>query len=152
MIIDQMSNSHLYHSLHPRIKPAFDYLLHTDLATLSIGRHEINGEILYAMLQQYTSKPREQAAWEAHRRYIDLQVVLQGVELIGYANIDHLTQGEYNAEKDFLPLFGEGDFLTLQNGNFSLLFPQDAHLPGIAIAAPGPVRKIVIKIRIDQSI
>jgi len=56
------------------------------------------------MLQQYTSKPREQAAWEAHRRYIDLQVVLQGTENIGYANISRLSQGEYDTNKDFLPL------------------------------------------------
>ena len=152
MIIDQITNSHLYYTLHPRIKSAFDYLNQTDLSTLPVGRYEIDGQKLYAMLQQYTSKPREQSAWEAHRRYIDLQVIIEGVEHLGYANIDHLSQGDYNSEKDFLPLFGEGDFLTLQEGNFALLLPQDAHMPGIAIASPAPVKKIVIKIRIDSNI
>jgi YhcH/YjgK/YiaL family protein len=148
MIIDQINNSHLYYTINSRIKPAFDYLLQSDLSALSNGRHEIDGEILYAMLQQYTSKPLDQGTWEAHRRYIDLQVVIQGVEKIGYANIDHLSPGEYDTNKDFLPLFGEGDFLTLQTGNFALLFPQDAHMPGIAFDLPAPVKKIVIKISI----
>jgi biofilm protein TabA len=148
MILDQLTNSHVYYSLHPRIATAFDYLHRTNLSTLNIGRNEIDGENLYAMLQQYTSKRREQGLWEAHRRYIDLQVVIQGVECIGYANIDRLTQGAYDAGKDFLPLFGEGDFLTLQNNNFALLLPQDAHMTGIALGAPAPVKKIVIKMAI----
>lgn len=148
MIIDQIFNSPLYYALHPGIKPAFEFLKQTDLSTLNVGRIEIDGQNLYAMLQQYTSKPREQAAWEAHRRYIDLQVVLQGTENIGYANISRLSQGEYDTNKDFLPLFGEGDFLTLQKGNFALLFPQDAHMPGLAIGSPAPVKKIVLKISV----
>lgn len=148
MIIDQITNSHLYYTINSRIKTAFDYILQTDLSTLSIGRHEIEGENLYAMLQQYTSKPLDQGSWEAHRRYIDLQVVIQGVEKIGYANINHLSTGEYDTKKDFLPLFGEGDFLTLQTGNFALLLPQDAHMPGIAFESPAPVKKIVIKISV----
>ena len=149
MIIDQLANSHLYYSLTSRIKLAFDYLDKIDLSTLSVGRNEIEGDNIYAMLQQYTSKPREQGLWEAHRRYIDLQLVIQGAEQIGYANINSLAQGDYETAKDFLPLFGEGDFLTLQNGNFALLFPQDAHMTGVALGAPSPVKKLVIKISIQ---
>ena len=148
MIIDQRTNSHLYYALHPRIRPAFEYLQRTDLSTLNIGKVVIDGENLFAMVQQYNSKPREQGFWEAHRHYMDLQVVIQGSEKIGNANIDRLAQGEYDAKKDFMPLFGEGDFLTLQNGNFALLLPQDAHMTGIAIDSVTPVRKIVIKISV----
>jgi len=57
------------------------------------------------------------------------------------AYVDRLTQGVFDANKDFLPLFGEGDSLTLQNGSFALLLPQDAHLPGIANQSPAPVKK-----------
>ena len=149
MIIDQITNSLFYAPIHPRIKLAFDYLHHTDLFGLSVGRYEIDGENLYAMVQEYTSKPGELGVWEAHRLYMDLQVIIQGAEKIGYANIDRLGQGEYDPAKDFLPLFGEGDFLTLQTGHFALLLPQDAHMPGIAIDSPAAVKKIVIKIRID---
>jgi YhcH/YjgK/YiaL family protein len=146
MIIDQITNSNLYNTIHPRFKFAFDYIHQTDLASLAAGRIELDGENIFAILQKYNSKPVEQGFWEAHRRYIDLQMVLQGIEKIGYANISSLHQGDYDNAKDFLPLFGIGDFLTLEPGNFTLLLPQDAHMPGIAVNAPVPIRKLVIKI------
>jgi biofilm protein TabA len=104
---------------------------------------------MYALVQQYNTKLRAQGVWEAHRRYIDLQYLVQGVEGIGYANIKHLQQGEYVASKDFLPLNGEGDLITVRSGSFVLLFPEDAHMPGMAIGSPAPVRKVVIKISIN---
>jgi YhcH/YjgK/YiaL family protein len=151
MIIDRLDNSHLYVSLHPRIKAAFDYLQKTDMSAFPAGKYEIDGLNLYAMLQQYDTKPKIQGVWEAHRRYIDLQAVLQGTEILGYANIARLMPGTYDPAKDFLPLSGEGDSLTLQSGSFVLLFPEDAHMPGIAIDSPQPVKKIVVKIAVFQA-
>jgi YhcH/YjgK/YiaL family protein len=139
MIIDQIANSHIYSALHPRLRLAFDTILQIDLASLAVGMVELDGENLYAMVQQYSSKPIEEGLWEAHRRYMDLQLVIQGTEK---------THGKYDAAKDFVPLFGQGDFLTLQTDNFVLLLPQDAHMTGIAVNAPAPVRKIVFKISI----
>ena len=104
---------------------------------------------MYALVQEYNTKLKEQGAWEAHRRYIDLQYVIQGVEGIGYANIHELKQGEYDVKKDFLPLHGDGDLVTLHSGSFVLLMPEDAHMPGMAIGASTLVKKIVIKISIE---
>ena len=83
------------------------------------------------------------------RGSIDLQYVVQGAEGMGCANIQHLQQGEYDASKDFLPLFGEGDQVSLKSGCFVLLFPEDAHMPGMAIGEPAFVRKIVLKIAVE---
>ncbi|HEX5679525.1 MAG TPA: YhcH/YjgK/YiaL family protein, partial [Desulfobacterales bacterium] len=149
MIIDRISNAHLYEHLSPRIKRAFDYLRRTDLASLSPGRHDIDGDRLYVMLSQYETKPKPQGNWEAHRRYIDLQVVLQGTEQIGYSHVSRLTPGAYAADRDFVPLAGDGDFLTIAAGEFMLLFPEDGHMPGIAVGAPHPVTKAVFKIEIE---
>jgi YhcH/YjgK/YiaL family protein len=146
MIIDHIDNSYLYHVLNPRIRRAFDYIHQVDLSSAGVGRYEIDGENLYAIVQQYNTKPKEAGVWEAHRRYIDLHYVIQGAEKIGYADLSRLTQGEYDESKDFLPLYGEGEFLSLENGDFVLLMPQDAHMPGIAIDALLPVKKMVIKI------
>jgi YhcH/YjgK/YiaL family protein len=148
MIIDQINNSHLYYGVHTRIKLAFDFLNRTDLSSLIAGKYEIDGDNVYAMVQLYNSKQIEQGFWEAHRRYMDLQMVIMGTEKIGYANINCLTQGVFDADKDFLALFGKGDFLTLQSDNFILLLPQDAHMPGIAAQSPAPIKKIVIKISV----
>jgi YhcH/YjgK/YiaL family protein len=101
------------------------------------------------MLSQYETKPKPQGVWEAHRRYIDLQVVVQGIEQIGYSHVSRLTPGVYEVERDFMPLAGEGDFLTLTAGAFMLLFPEDGHMPGIAVGAPHPVTKAVFKIAVE---
>ena len=148
MIIDQITNSHLYYALNPRINHAFSYIHQADLSAISVGKYEIDGENIYAMVQEYYTKPKEQCLWEAHRRYIELQYVIQGVEQIGFANTSRLNHGEYDASKDFLPLFGEGDFLTLHKGNFVIFMPEDAHMPGIVFDSPNPVKKIVIKISV----
>jgi YhcH/YjgK/YiaL family protein len=149
MIIDRIGNAHLYYAVNAKFQRAFDYIHDTDTSSIPVGRYEIDGDNMYAMIQQYNTKLKEQGFWEAHRRYIDLQYIVQGVEGIGYANIYHLQQGEYDASKDFLPLYGDGDIFTLCNGCFVLLLPEDAHMPGLAIGSPAPVKKVVIKIAVD---
>jgi biofilm protein TabA len=146
MIIDHISNSPLYDSVHPAFGRAFDFIRQSDLASIAVGKYEIDGQKLFALVQQYETKRKEDAKWEAHRRFIDIQYVVQGAENIGYANLRQLTQGSYDSDRDFLPLHGEGDFLALQEGHFIILLPEDAHMPGIASASPTPVKKVVIKI------
>ncbi|MBI2331211.1 MAG: YhcH/YjgK/YiaL family protein [Chloroflexi bacterium] len=148
MIIDRIENAHLYYALHPRFKQAFDYVGQIDIYTIPVGRHEVDDDFMYVLVQEYNTKLKEEGKWEAHRRYIDLQYVVQGAEGMGYANIHHLQQGEYNASKDFLPLHGEGDQVALKSGCFVLLFPEDAHMPGMAIGEPASVKKIVLKIAV----
>jgi YhcH/YjgK/YiaL family protein len=147
MIADTLGNAQLYRGLSPRIARAFDYLRGADLRG-TLGTFAIDGDRLYAMVQEYETIPLALGCWEAHRRYIDLQYVVDGSERIGYAPISRLQAGAYEPERDFLPLSGPGDFLSLHPGDFMLLFPEDAHLPRIAIAAPAPVRKVVVKIAV----
>jgi biofilm protein TabA len=148
MIIDRIENATLYYPLHPKFKQAFDYVNSIDVYSIPVGRHEIDNK-MYVLVQEYTTKLKEQGKWEAHRRYIDLQYVVQGAEGIGYANIHHLRQDEYVAEKDFLPLFGEGQQIELRSGYFVLLFPEDAHKPSMALGESQPARKIVVKIAVE---
>jgi YhcH/YjgK/YiaL family protein len=146
MIIDLITNTHLYVDLGPRIKRAFNYIQQTDLLTLNVGRYEMEGPSMFVLVQEYATKPKDQGRWEAHRRYIDLQYIIWGTERIGYAHLSRLAPGVYDADKDFLALSGEGDFLTLAERTFMLLMPEDAHMPGIAVDAPGLVKKAVVKI------
>lgn len=148
MIIDRIENAALYFPLHLLFKQAFEYLRQIDIHSIPVGRHEVDGDAIYALVQEYTTKKIGEGKWEAHRRYIDLQYVVQGAEGMGYANIHHLQQGEYIPEKDFLPLFGEGDQVALKSGCFVLLFPEDAHMPSMALGEPAIARKIVLKIAV----
>lgn len=149
MIIDRISNASLYYSVHPKFRRAFEYFDQIDIQNIPAGKYEIDGQAMYVLVQEYDTKLKEQGFWEAHRRYIDLQYMVKGMEGIGYANIHHLQQGEYEAGKDFLPLQGEGDLITVRNGSFVLLMPEDAHMPGMALGDSASVKKIVIKIAVE---
>ena len=148
MIIDRLKNASLYFDLHKRLKAAFNYLQNTDFSELEPGRYEVEGTNIYALVQQYESKPKEKGRWEAHRRYMDIQYIWEGEELFGHAYLDDLNIISYDENKDFVTLEGKGDFVTLHSGSFVIVAPQDAHMPGIAVSTPKPVKKIVVKVLI----
>lgn len=148
MIIDLLPRANLYLPNVPHLGDALAFLRRADLAELPDGRHEIAGDDAYASVSRYLTKPVERGVWEAHRRYIDLQCVLSGRERIGYAALDRLQASEYDPERDVLFAAGHGDTLTLEPGTFALLWPYDAHMPGLAVGEPAPVHKVVIKLAV----
>jgi biofilm protein TabA len=149
MIADLLTNAHLYTALGPRIARALDYLATTDLQALSPGKHEIDGDRLFALVSDYTPKALSAGRWEAHRRYLDLQFVVSGVERFGVAPLHGMVAGDYIPEKDISWLTGSGDYLTLAAGQFVIVWPGDAHMPGLDAGVPGSVRKVVVKIAIE---
>ena len=149
MIIDRLENASLYSNLAPRVTAALAYLRDTDFASTEPGRYDIQGDEIYALVQDYTTKDASEGKWEAHRRYLDVQYVAHGKERMGYANLGALTgTQDYQEKDDYLLLEGEGDFLAMVPGTFIILGPQDAHMPQIAAGAPGEVRKVVIKVAV----
>lgn len=149
MIIDNLKNASLYFGINPRIKTALEFLQSNDCANLKPGRHEIDGENVYANVSSYDSKPKEKGLWEAHRRYYDIQYVAAGTEIMGYANLESLkVSKEYEEEGDYLLLEGNGDFVTAKEGTFIIFGPEDAHMPGIAAKEPEKVAKIVVKVAV----
>lgn len=149
MIIDLLANMYLYEGLNARIDRAFAYLRETDLTALEPGDYEIDGKNIYARALTYTTRVPENGVWEAHRRYIDLQVMVLGDERVCYAPLIRLTPGAYDEAKDFLRLSGEGDSITLPSGSFMLLWPTDGHMPCLAVDRPEPIKKVVVKIAVD---
>ena len=147
MVIDKLSNAKQYYGLSTRIEKALKYLENTDLANLKVGKYEIDGKNIFAIVSEYEAKNIEEGKWEAHREYLDIQYVVSGKEKIGYASINEMKMiGEYNNEKDVLFLCGEGDLLLVNEGTFALFAPQDVHMPGIQATSWKHVKKIVVKI------
>lgn len=168
MILDHLSRSELYSSLGPRFTKAFEFLKTADLLNLPLGKHEIDGDKVFALVQDYTPKPRSVGKFEAHERFWDVQYVAKGAERMGWAARSRLTISEpYNPEREVMffessPSSGIGDFFLVAEGYFTVFGPQDAHMPGVAIAedatsdwtiadslvGPGslPVRKVVVKV------
>ncbi len=147
MIYDTLDNSNCYVGLGERFADAFKFLKETNFFDMPTGRFELQGDDLYALVQRYSSKPREEGRWEAHRRYIDIQYIVSGQEIIQVAHLSQVQQGEYKPEKDFVALTGNGYDIKLFPTAFTIFYPQDAHMPGLAINEPEPVVKVVLKIK-----
>jgi YhcH/YjgK/YiaL family protein len=150
MVLDSLDNAARYFVLGERIAVALKYLKETDCTKLEVGKISIQGDQIYALVQDNTTKPRSQGVWEAHRKYIDVQFVAAGVEEMGIANIHTLTVKQpYDEQKDFALFDGDGSFVTVPTGSFTIFFPEDGHIPGSAINdVPAAVRKVVIKVAV----
>ena len=144
MILDRLSHASLYTSLNPLFAEGFAFI--AAQAGRAPGRYPLSGGA-YAMVQEFDSQPVGDEKFEAHRRFIDIQYVADGEEIMYYAEVDQLAPGEYHADKDYLDLQGAGLALHVKTGDFVIFFPQDAHLSSRCTeAGPRPVRKIVIKV------
>jgi biofilm protein TabA len=118
--------------------------------TVPVGRHEIDGERLIALVQEYTTRPVDECAWEAHRKYIDVQFVVRGSERMGHGARSSLVPRQaYDAERD-VSLFEPGAaFVTVGPGSYAISGPEDVHAPGGAVREPEVVRKVVVKAIIE---
>ncbi len=150
MIFDSIENRSLYSSISPRIRKALDYLSETDFTVMEQGRYDIDNDNIFALVQKYSSIPGEDGKWECHRKYIDIQYIVEGIETMGFRNINGMENiTEYDSEKDIQFLKGEGDYVTVVSGFFGIFFPDDAHMPKLAPHdISGDVKKVVIKIKI----
>ncbi len=153
---DESINKELFskvYSKNPqRWEKAFRFLSETELSKLELKRYDLEGDSLFVMVSEYTTKNIEDAKFEAHKKYIDIQYVSAGNELIGIAPItakDYILQ-EYDAVKD-LDFFTvkEKTMLTATPENFFIFFPEDAHMPQVKNHVNELVRKIVVKVKID---
>jgi biofilm protein TabA len=149
MITDEIRNFSKYTDIDPGITRALDYLAAADFSAMAPGRHEIDGDDIYAIVMNYRTKPLGEGKWEAHRDYIDIQYIAEGVENIGYADVESLKViEEYDESKDNMILDGKGKVLQLKQGSFAIFWPQDAHMPSLANGHPGQVTKVVVKVKI----
>ena len=147
MIKDRLENAKIYYGLSERIKKGFDWLINTDFTQIQDGRYEID-ERLYANVQTYNTK--EDALFEAHREYIDIQYILKGEEKIGIVNYNNCkSEIPYKIEKDIEFLnSADGEWISLKEGEFMILYPQDAHKPSINLHEKSKVKKVVVKVGI----
>lgn len=147
MTVDTIANASAHCSLGPRIAAGLRFLSDTDLLALEPGRHDILGDECYAMVDDYLTAPRDGKRWECHRRHIDIQFVARGRELLGRTDLSNMTSAEYDPAKDLEFLDGpDCRFVTIEAGTFAILYPEDAHMPGVSIDGPEAVRKVVVKV------
>jgi biofilm protein TabA len=151
MIVDTLANASRYRGLGLLLDRGLEAMGRLVANPPDDGRHELVGPNLYAMLSTYATESPDAKDFEAHRRFIDIQVVLSGKETLFWAPLHALEpRGVYSEEKDISFHTGSaGIAIALEPGWFTVLFPQDAHKPGCAGAiAPPQVRKLVVKVAV----
>lgn len=148
MIMDFLSRWNQYYWLNERFEESFRFLemLKSDAQE---GRQDIDGDNVFCMVQAYETRQREGHRFEAHRQYVDIQMVLQGEESILWTPVDDLKVVQpYEPDIEFYELAGEPTELVLTPGVFCVLFPQDAHAPCLQHGSDPAVRKAVVKVRL----
>ena len=84
MIIDALANMDFYKNLNESLYKGLRFLKETDLAALPVGRYEIDGDAVFALVQEYETHLPEECRWEAHYTYTDIQYIVEGSEKMGW--------------------------------------------------------------------
>lgn len=152
MITSTRSQLFWYKTINPNFAKAIDFALNTDLSSLPVGRHDIDEDNVFAIINEYTTKPFEECDPESHRDYADIQIMVTGTEKFGYAPLNGQQPSvAYNEEKDVaLYSIPEEDlsYIRLSPGQFIIFFPTDIHQPEVYNKAPELVKKLVLKISV----
>lgn len=151
MIKDNIKNAENYYNLSNRVKLGLEYLVNTDFSNIENGKYKILDNEIFAIIQDYQSKIKEEGKFEAHRKYIDIQYIIKGEEQMGVSDIENFSQiAEYDDEKDIIFLTPKPDkifdFINVKEKEFAIFMPKDAHMPSIAVKSPSYVKKVVVKI------
>lgn len=151
MILDLLSHASHYHSLGPRFTAGLQWLATFAPATAD-GRYDIEADNVYALVQSYPTVAAAEKKYESHHLYADIQLIVSGQESILYAATDGLTAvTAYDSQRDFV-LYADpvsaATPLAMTAGHFAMFFPHDGHKPGCVSGPAGPVKKVVVKVRL----
>ncbi len=134
--------------MEKKLERALEIIEDLDWETVECGKYVVDDELFY-MVQEYETKYPQEARYEAHRKYVDIQYIVKGTERMEFAETDKLKVSEpYNAETD-LVFFEEPkivDACIVEAGDYRIFYPEDAHRPGLCVGEPSKVKKILAKV------
>lgn len=151
MIYTNLNDEKQIKALHPKFQECITFIKNNDIINnFKEGIYEI-GELDVKMhYDNYYSKEKSKGFWESHKKYIDIQILLEGEEFIYLNNIYNLTKKSENIEKDLIIFEGKELFkISFKKNDILIFFPEDAHMPGIKTKKTTFNRKIVFKIKVD---
>ena len=137
----------------PAIRQAMEVLQGTDFMKLAPGKYEVDGNRMFYMVSESTTRDRQELKAESHRSYIDIQYIVEGEEKIGFARLSDeqiVTQDLLETDDALLYEHLNDEMeLILRPGTYVMFFPADLHRPGWKVQEASPVKKVVIKVRLD---
>lgn len=147
MIIDALNNLKDYVALNPLFQDVVDFINNTDLANHEPGIVKIKGDDLFANFTLANGKTKEQAKLETHDKMIDIQIPIGTSETMGYIPREKLPEAEYNNQKDISFYANQPEsFVTVNEGEFAIFFPQDGHAP--CISDQEKIQKVIFKVKV----
>lgn len=148
MIVSNLKNSERIEGLHPLFKTLFAYVKSHDLLRTDLGRIEIDGERLFINNVNPECVAAEKQVLELHHDYIDVHILLEGAERIGWKALEDLQEETkaYSKEED-CALYSDipTTYVDLLPGQFAIVYPEDPHAP---IIGNGKIRKLIAKVKI----
>lgn len=147
MIFGNINHEKTYSNLDENILTCFEYAKKNSLVDFEKGSYSIDGDDIFVNIVGYETCEKEDRFWEAHRKYIDIHLLLEGNEKIALNFIENLEQKEYEEKGDFLALDGNpNSYVELKKGDFLVCYPEDAHMTALKVNEKEDVKKAIFKV------
>lgn len=147
MIFGNIRHEKTYANLDKDLLKCLNYAKENMLLDFEKGSYEIEGKDIFVNIVEYETCEKEDRFWEAHKKYIDVHLMLDGSERINVNFIENLEQKEYEEDGDFLPLDGDNNgYVELRKGDFLVCYPEDAHMTAIKVNEKENIKKAIFKV------
>ena len=157
MIYDGLSEIGRYRGLYKGLDVLISWLEEHDPYALEPGRHEILGSKVFANVMDTKTRLPEDASYEVHRRYLDVQMDVEGCECFKTTSSATVPLGEFDVEGDGgLCEIASEEAIELEgslgHGRFAVFVVGEPHMPNLACPGerPGSLRKICFKVLDDR--
>ena len=150
MIIDNIKNLDLYSKSDVYTNKINEFINKSKESNLQEGRYELEGDNLIALIQKYETKEIEKCKYESHKKYIDVQYIEQGREVISWIDISKLEVDEpYNVKDDIIFYKDNlnGINLKMEEDMFAIFYEQDGHKVRSILEEKTNIKKIIFKIK-----
>lgn len=149
MIAGKIKNIEMYKGISKNLDKAIDSIIKGEFLKKELGKHEIDGDKVFFNVQELTTKSIEEAFFETHKKYIDIQIVTEGSENYGVLLSDEnlKVHKPFDVEKDFGSFTKEPETIfTLVPGDFIIFFTDEPHMPGLKVREKATIKKVVYKV------
>lgn len=149
MVFGNINNLDEYSFLEAKVQECFTYAKENDLLGFEKGSHTINGEQFFVNIVEYETTTPENRFWEAHQKYLDVHLMLNGEEQIDLNFLRNMDVKEFVEKDDFVPMDGEKNCsVILRDGDFLICYPQDGHRTAVQVTGPKKIKKAIFKVLI----
>lgn len=149
MIFGNIKNLDEYTFLEAKVAECFAYAKENDLVNFEKGSHKIDGERFFVNIVEYETTTTENRFWEAHKKYLDVHLMLNGEEQIDLNFLQNMDVKEFVEKDDFVPMDGEkNSSVILRNGDFLICYPQDGHRTAVKVTESQKIKKAIFKVLI----